>query len=107
MRRSRSPSSSSSTMRAPAWWDINVPLKRERGDRPESPAPITFSPNRLCGIFGPETVGRTQENIENLRRRYLRARQGRIEHRAVVDASYRANLAELLERLIKTAHKRG
>jgi len=53
------------------------------------------------------TVRYTQENIENLRRRYLRAHPRENEHRAVVDAAYRANLAELQERLTKAAHKRA
>jgi site-specific recombinase XerD len=53
------------------------------------------------------TVRYTQENIENLRRRYLRAHPRENEHRAVVDDAYRANLAELQERLTKAAHKRA
>ena len=53
------------------------------------------------------TVRYTQENIENLRRRYLRAHPRENEHRAVVDAAYRANLAELQERLTKAAYKRA
>ena len=53
------------------------------------------------------TVRYTQENIENLRRRYLRAHPRENEHRAFVDDAYRANLAELQERLTKAAHKRA
>ena len=37
---------------------------------------------------------------------YLRAHLRENEHRAIVDATYRANLAELQERLVKAAHKR-
>ena len=36
------------------------------------------------------TVRYTQENIENLRRRYLRAHPRENEHRAFVDDAYRA-----------------
>ncbi len=53
------------------------------------------------------TVRYTQENIENLRRRYLRAHPRENEHRAFVDDAYRANLAQLQERLTKAAHKRA
>jgi len=53
------------------------------------------------------TVRYTQENIDNLRRRYLRAHPRENEHRAFVDSSYRARLAQLLERLTKAAHNRA
>jgi len=53
------------------------------------------------------TVRYTQENIENLRRRYLLAHACENEYRAFVDAAYRANLAELQERLTKAAYKRA
>ena len=52
------------------------------------------------------TVRYTQENIENIRRRYIRAHPRENEFRPVLDDAYRANLAQLQERLTKAAYKR-